>query len=268
VLISGILFPYGQEVMEAALAAGQAISYRCVRQDGVWYVHATTERPEVERVTCRQAGALGVNLTPDRVAVGEVDRFGTPVPSGTSPSRCRAGGSSRCWLRWGMWWRISWPGPRGPVNRWWRSAWTSWPRRAAAGSVGSLRPGTVALCVCRLPRPAGVAGGPGGRGGPRGQSNVHQRDGECQVYGPGRAVAARGIGGGDCPAGSEVWGAAEVRRRPSPTREESGKARLERLGPSPPPPAWAEADARRVPASLRGRPRRGGNPSPFWHRRV
>jgi hypothetical protein len=91
VLISGILFPYGQEVMEAALAAGQAISYRCVRQDGVWYVHATTERPEVERVTCRQAGALGVNLIPDRVTVGEVDRFGTPVPSGTSPSRCRAG---------------------------------------------------------------------------------------------------------------------------------------------------------------------------------
>jgi len=79
VVIPGIRFPYGQEVIEAALAAGQAISHRFVRKDGTWYLFATTERPAAERVTRRQAGALGVDLNADRVAVGEVDRFGNPV---------------------------------------------------------------------------------------------------------------------------------------------------------------------------------------------
>jgi len=50
-----------------------------VRNDGAWYVHATTERPAAERVTHRQAGALGVDLNPDRVAVAEIDRSGNPV---------------------------------------------------------------------------------------------------------------------------------------------------------------------------------------------
>ncbi len=61
VVIPGICFPYGQEVIEAALAAGQAISYRFVRKDGVWYLFATTERPASERVTSRHAGAVGVD---------------------------------------------------------------------------------------------------------------------------------------------------------------------------------------------------------------
>jgi IS605 OrfB family transposase len=79
VVISGIRFPYGQEVIDAALSAGQAISYRFVRKDCVWYLFATTERPRAEWVTSRVAGALGVDLNPDRVAVGEVDRFGNPL---------------------------------------------------------------------------------------------------------------------------------------------------------------------------------------------
>lgn len=79
VMISGLRFPYGQEVIDAALAACQAISYRFVRKDGAWYVHATTERPAAERVTHRQAGALGVDLNPGLVAVSEIDRFGNPV---------------------------------------------------------------------------------------------------------------------------------------------------------------------------------------------
>jgi len=81
VAIPGIRFPYGQDVIEAALAAGQAISYRFVRKDGVWYLFATTERAASELVTSRHAGAVGVDLNPDRVAVGEVDRFGNPVAS-------------------------------------------------------------------------------------------------------------------------------------------------------------------------------------------
>jgi len=81
VLIPGVRFPYGQEVIEAALATGQAISYRFVRKHGVWYLLATTERPVPEPVTSRHAGAVGVDLNPDRVAVAEVDRSGNPVAS-------------------------------------------------------------------------------------------------------------------------------------------------------------------------------------------
>lgn len=87
VVISGLRFPYGQEVIDAAFAAGQAVSYRFVRKDGAWYVHATTERPAAERVTHRQAGALGVDLNPHLVAAAEIDRFGNPVAARHIPVR-------------------------------------------------------------------------------------------------------------------------------------------------------------------------------------
>ncbi|WP_242823284.1 IS200/IS605 family accessory protein TnpB-related protein [Thermaerobacter subterraneus] len=79
VWLHGIRFPYGQDVILAALASGQAISYRFVRQNGAWYVFATTERPAAPITTWRRAGALGADLNPDRLAVAEVDRFGNPI---------------------------------------------------------------------------------------------------------------------------------------------------------------------------------------------
>ncbi|BDG60475.1 IS200/IS605 family accessory protein TnpB-related protein [Caldinitratiruptor microaerophilus] len=79
VLIRGVRFAYGQDVLGAALAAGQAISYRFVRKDGTWYLYATTERMPAPVVTHRQAGAVGVDLNPGLVAVAEIDRSGNPV---------------------------------------------------------------------------------------------------------------------------------------------------------------------------------------------
>ncbi|WP_243123453.1 IS200/IS605 family accessory protein TnpB-related protein [Thermaerobacter sp. FW80] len=79
VWLQGVRFPYGQDVILAALASGQAISYRFVRKNGAWYVFATTERPAAPITTSRRAGALGADLNPDRLAVAEVDRFGNPV---------------------------------------------------------------------------------------------------------------------------------------------------------------------------------------------
>ncbi|PZN09262.1 MAG: transposase [Bacillota bacterium] len=79
VWLHGIRFPYGQDVIMAAIASGRAISYRFVRQNGAWYVFATTERPAAPITTSRRAGALGADLNPDRLAVAEVDRFGNPV---------------------------------------------------------------------------------------------------------------------------------------------------------------------------------------------
>ncbi|BDG61576.1 IS200/IS605 family accessory protein TnpB-related protein [Caldinitratiruptor microaerophilus] len=79
VLIRGVRFAYGQDVLGAALAAGQAISYRFVRNDGTWYLYATTERMPAPVVTRRQAGGVGVDLNPGLVAVAEIDRSGNPV---------------------------------------------------------------------------------------------------------------------------------------------------------------------------------------------
>jgi len=41
-----MVFPHGQEMLNNALLAGQAISYLFIRKDKGWYVHATTERVE------------------------------------------------------------------------------------------------------------------------------------------------------------------------------------------------------------------------------
>ncbi len=83
VRISGVHFRYGQDVLDRALALGQAISFRFVRRKRkgawAWYVQATTERPEAETVTDRRNGCLGVDLNPGLVAVACVDPSGNPL---------------------------------------------------------------------------------------------------------------------------------------------------------------------------------------------
>ena len=53
-----MVFPHGQEMLNNALLAGQAISYLFIRKDKGWYVHATTERVEAPIVTERKHGVL------------------------------------------------------------------------------------------------------------------------------------------------------------------------------------------------------------------
>ena len=83
VRIPPVRFPYGQEAVAAALAAGQAVSYRFVRRERkgheVWYVHATVERAATKVRTHAAAGAVGVDLNPAHVEVAEVDRYGNPL---------------------------------------------------------------------------------------------------------------------------------------------------------------------------------------------
>jgi len=57
-----VVFPHGQDILNNALLAGQAISYLFIRKDKGWYVHATTERIEIPIVTERKNGALGLDL--------------------------------------------------------------------------------------------------------------------------------------------------------------------------------------------------------------
>ncbi|MBI2570810.1 MAG: IS200/IS605 family element transposase accessory protein TnpB [Candidatus Schekmanbacteria bacterium] len=75
-----VRFSYGREQLVAALRSGQAISYRiCRGKKDRWYVHASTERIDLPLVTHWQAGAIGVDLNADHVAIAETDRFGNPA---------------------------------------------------------------------------------------------------------------------------------------------------------------------------------------------
>ena len=62
-----------------ATALGQAISYRFKRDAKGWRVFATTEWPELEIITDRWRGAIGVDLNADHLAVAETDASGNYV---------------------------------------------------------------------------------------------------------------------------------------------------------------------------------------------
>jgi IS605 OrfB family transposase len=69
-----------------ALAKGQAISYRFLcRENGTWYVQATTYRAAQPLLTRRERGAIGADLNADHVAVAELDRFGNLAGHRTIP---------------------------------------------------------------------------------------------------------------------------------------------------------------------------------------
>ena len=88
--IPGVSFVYGQAVVQQARTAGQALTYRFIRRSlttrsgkgqvgEAWYVQVTTDRPAAPVTTSRLVGAIGVDLNPKLIAIGEIDRFGNPV---------------------------------------------------------------------------------------------------------------------------------------------------------------------------------------------
>ena len=81
-----MVFPHGQEILNSAQLAGQAISYLFVRKDKGWYVHATTERIEIPIVTDRKNGALGIDLNADHIAVSRIDASGNPREAWSIPT--------------------------------------------------------------------------------------------------------------------------------------------------------------------------------------
>ena len=84
--IPAIRFRYGQEVLEATLGRGGAITWRLFRDDaGAWQVRATVDEPAAEVVTDRRLGAVGIDLNVDHLAVVEVDRMGNPCGRRTLP---------------------------------------------------------------------------------------------------------------------------------------------------------------------------------------
>lgn len=78
-LLLPVSFAWGAAAIRAALNAGQAISYRFVRDAKGWRVFVTTRAMPVETGTRSSLGAIGVDLNADHLAVAEADRFGNPI---------------------------------------------------------------------------------------------------------------------------------------------------------------------------------------------
>lgn len=76
---TNIWFPYGQQQLAQSLAAGRAISYRFKRDIKGWRVFASTEVLAKQRVTHTLAGAIGLDINADHLALTQIDRFGNPV---------------------------------------------------------------------------------------------------------------------------------------------------------------------------------------------
>lgn len=94
--IPKVRFAYGHDAIVAALfrstlvkvpghpskRIGTALSYRFVRDLKGWRVLVSLEAQPVERVTDSQAGALGIDLNADHLALAETDRFGNLIDFG------------------------------------------------------------------------------------------------------------------------------------------------------------------------------------------
>ncbi len=96
-IIEGIEFSYGKEVIEAALQSnaqrarlaklkdpsyvqfGQSISYRFLKDAKGWKIFLTTDLTQPLVVTKEGIGVIGVDLNADHLAVVETDRFGNPI---------------------------------------------------------------------------------------------------------------------------------------------------------------------------------------------
>ena len=78
-VIPDIRFSYGQEVIEAAVLTGQAISYRFMRDEKGWRVFVSTTYQAPELISNLNRGAIGVDINVDHLAVAETDRFGNLI---------------------------------------------------------------------------------------------------------------------------------------------------------------------------------------------
>jgi IS605 OrfB family transposase len=70
---------YGWQTLLHALAVGQAISYRFLRDDKGWRVFISTQEPSISTISDIRCGAIGVDLNADHLALSRTDRFGNLV---------------------------------------------------------------------------------------------------------------------------------------------------------------------------------------------
>jgi IS605 OrfB family transposase len=74
-------FSYQKDFIDAALAKGQAMSYRFTKEDNKWYVALSTEAPKVVLVSDFKNGALGIDLNPSCLAMTQITADGNYAKS-------------------------------------------------------------------------------------------------------------------------------------------------------------------------------------------
>lgn len=102
-LMQGIRFAYGHEVIVAAIGSsqlrrdllsikdpnykhhGQAIAFRFIRDSKGWRIFASVEVHPPLVITHSKNGVIGVDINSDHLAVVETDRFGNPIAKHTFP---------------------------------------------------------------------------------------------------------------------------------------------------------------------------------------
>jgi IS605 OrfB family transposase len=92
IVLVDVFFAYGQKAVLESLDAGRALSYRFIHDDRGWRVFVSTEHNAVKLVTRTQAGAIGIDLNVNHLALAEVDRFGNLID--TAKLDCHVHGST------------------------------------------------------------------------------------------------------------------------------------------------------------------------------
>lgn len=85
ILVENISIPYGQDMIREAMRNPQAISYRFLRDEKGWRVFVTTNLPEIKAISVKRAGAIGIDINADCLAISETDHYGNLVSSRVIP---------------------------------------------------------------------------------------------------------------------------------------------------------------------------------------
>jgi IS605 OrfB family transposase len=72
-------FTYQKDLIQSALAQGQAMTYRFLKENNKWYVFLSTEAPSIKRVSDFKNGALGIDLNPGCLAVTHISSDGNLI---------------------------------------------------------------------------------------------------------------------------------------------------------------------------------------------
>jgi IS605 OrfB family transposase len=78
-------FTYQNELINCALAQGQAMTYRFIKEENKWYVLLSTEAPAVKQVSDFKNGALGIDLNPACLAITHISGDGNLIRSWQVP---------------------------------------------------------------------------------------------------------------------------------------------------------------------------------------
>ena len=77
--VLSLTLPHGAEHIVEALTLNQALTYRFVRDASGWRLFISADLSERRRTSSRQAGAIGVDINADHLAVADLDRHGNIV---------------------------------------------------------------------------------------------------------------------------------------------------------------------------------------------